>query len=131
MATKKEYILTFNMVQCGNLSRIKGYTNEAETGRIVIYKRPRRLTAYKYLKKKGTVVPAQAMKPYRDIKGKAPLILQLGARWMCGQLHVPAVLHPGNSLESVKKLGGSESGSRICDKSLGPTGTQTRDRPVP
>lgn len=42
------------------------------------------------------------MKAYRDIKCMAPLILKFGARWMCGQLHVPAVLHPGNNPERVK-----------------------------
>ena len=40
---------------------------------------------------KGKVIPTYAMKAYRGSGGIAPLILNLGTRWMCGQPHALVV----------------------------------------
>jgi hypothetical protein len=98
---------------------------------------PRRPRAPTFLflqeSKKGKVASVHAKKVYGS-SGTAPLILNLGARIWCDQLHEAAPLPWGrNSRYTLnRRLGGplSRCGHSEEDVTLPPTGIRTREHPA-
>jgi hypothetical protein len=70
-------------------------------------------------------VPVHAMKACTEIRGIAPLILNLGTRCRCGYLHAPADLPPEKNPGTHSRFGGLGQETISC-----PTGFRTPDRPA-